>query len=357
MFHIGRRQAQRLAPWLALVCSFAGTASAAPWLTAVGETCGVSLAELEGRVSEAVAGERDPDVRVTVSLRNGSRDGSEHGATVVVRLRKGDHDLGSRRVVAPDCEEAIDAVVAVVALALSSAREPFSEAAKPRDDRVGAGSAPETTIRGGVNRIGASPAIEPTIPSSASLDAAKAGSGDAVLDAGEQLHAGDSSAAGWRALAATGLDGVPGRATGVLGAGAALQSGVSAWRAQVWYGARSFEEEAEGARSSETRSDFAAATLDYCRGVDGLGWFGVCSGVELSLARRWRSEQYENAPRQEHEALYPGASAVLGAVLAYPGARLEPRLDISARWPVVGGPAEDGKVGIRTTGGVALSIW
>jgi hypothetical protein len=153
------------------------------------------------------------------------------------------------------------------------------------------------------------------------------------------------------------LDGVRGRATAVLGAGAALQSGVSAWRAQVWYGGRSFEEEAEGIESSETRSDFAAATLDYCRGLDGMGWFGLCGGVELSLARRWHAEQYENTPRREREALYAGASAVLGAVFAYPGAGLEPRLDVSARWPVVGGPAEDRGLGIRATGGVALSFW
>jgi hypothetical protein len=200
------------------------------------------------------------------------------------------------------------------------------------------------------------PTNERPVIGSASLEAVTADSGDAALDSGEPLESEDSRAPGWRALAATGLDGVQGRATGVLGAGAALHSGASAWRAQVWYGARSVEEEAEGARSSETRSDFATTTLDYCRGLDGLGWFGVCGGVELSLARRWRSERLGNAPRREDEALYPGAGVVLGAVFAYPGARLEPRLDVSARWPVVGGPAEE-RIGIRATGGVALSIW
>ena len=87
-----------------------------------------------------------------------------------------------------------------------------------------------------------------------------------------------------------------------------------------------------------------------------MGWLGLCGGVELSLDRRWRSEKYEQTPRQEREALFPGASVALGAVFAYPGAGLEPRLDVSARWPVVGGPAEDRGLGIRATGGVALSF-
>jgi hypothetical protein len=242
-----------------------------------------------------------------------------------------------------------------VALALSSARAPASGVATTREDGVQGGSMRANGEAPDVSRLDVSRAGESTDIGSAQIKTG-VGSGHAVLDLGEARDAADSIATGWHALAAAGLDGVGGHATAVLGAGVALQSRVSAWRALVWYGGRSIEREAEGVESSETRSDFAAATLDYCRGLDGMGWIGLCGGVELALARRWRAEQYENTPRREREVLYPGASAALGAVFAYPGAGLEPRVDISARWPVVGGPAEERGLGIRATGGVALSF-
>jgi hypothetical protein len=77
--------------------------------------CPVDLKRLSDLVSGRVFGETAPKATVSVAFRDTS-----FGVDVVIRLRDGTQVVGSKLLSAPNCEEAIVATAAVLALALSA---------------------------------------------------------------------------------------------------------------------------------------------------------------------------------------------------------------------------------------------
>ncbi|HEY3496314.1 MAG TPA: hypothetical protein VGK73_16555, partial [Polyangiaceae bacterium] len=110
--------------------TFAGTAGAEEaWLAASG-SCSASATEVGRRVDAALAGSRSKSARAVISTAE-----SENGVHVTVDLWLGRNDAGSKSLLVPSCEEAIDAAVLVLAVALG---EPSRGAPEPVPHASGA---------------------------------------------------------------------------------------------------------------------------------------------------------------------------------------------------------------------------
>jgi len=109
--------------------------AASQWLTVSGTTrCSGDPEGLASRILEATIGTRDPELWVELDIL----DGAESTAAMV-RLALGSRVIGAKRIVAPTCEDALDAAVAVVALALSSKPEATVAVGAGAAVRIGSG--------------------------------------------------------------------------------------------------------------------------------------------------------------------------------------------------------------------------
>ena len=293
------------------------------WLTFTGSaSCSASPEELASRILELAIGSHDPKLRVEIDMLDGTED-----TAAMIRLTLGSRRIGSKKLVAATCEEALDAALAVVALALSS---------EPRATGTAEAAAPVTAPASG--------AADTTSP------AAGLPEGDRSVEPGEPRPGTDT----WRLLFAGGVEhGTLAEPTVVVGAGAAASIGRGELRAIGWYGLPSSREEVSAVFES-TRSDFAAAALDYCGGIDRERWLGLCGGLEAGLTRLSRVRQAPNQPRTEQEDIGPSLGVVMGLSLAYRDSPLMPRLDLSARLPLVGRLAEAPAVGFRAALGAGM---
>jgi hypothetical protein len=118
--------------WLALA---GGVSAAEPWLEVNSSvSCPANAHELAVLIRSQVAGELNTALQVKVTL-SGPTPRAAHGrARTLARIEVllGAESLGVKRLEAARCTEALDAVVAVVALALSSERA-SPRAASPED--------------------------------------------------------------------------------------------------------------------------------------------------------------------------------------------------------------------------------
>lgn len=310
-----------------------GAASAEDWLRVTSsEHCSIAPAVLEQRVASSLVGQRDPELRVAVALAD-----ERAGTVAAVRVARGAQVLGQKEIMSSRCSEALEAVVAVVALAVGAAAiEPQTTASS---------AAP-------VETPAATPADRAAPPSPGGARARTAPA--SPEDAGSvDDEASRTSPARWRLLLGAGADrGVLSAATAVVGAGAALSLGLAEWRAQLWYGLPvSFERDEDG-RVDRERSDFAAAAFDHCRSLAGARWLSLCAGLEGRLARVSRVSTSPVGARTDGERLEPGAAARASAALVFPALGWQPRLEVGTLVPVVGTSADP--VGIRAAFGTAL---
>src|SRR5919199_1633376 len=103
-------------PWLIAVLLCTGAAHAQqPWLTFRGSaSCSPAAHELAPQILAAVFGPRNPSLAVEITIVDGAY------ARADVRVVRGSALIGSKTIAARTCHEALDAVIAVAALALSS---------------------------------------------------------------------------------------------------------------------------------------------------------------------------------------------------------------------------------------------
>jgi hypothetical protein len=315
---------------LGLVLALAGDAGAVdPWLSVRGRGTCTSSAELLGsRIASARIGRPAPGLRAEVQLDGGA------AVSATVRLLAGSRRIGSKRLVAQSCEELRDAVVAVLALALSSeqgelhpAVEDVPVATQPKQPTSccssGAPAASEPPSLGGV------------------ADSALASARTPLLRA-------------TRLSLAVGVDmGSLAESTAVLRVAVAARLRSGELRVAAWYGLPFVREQATDHFES-VRADFAALGLDYCHGIDAERWLSACAGLELGLRRTSELRQAPDRERFERERVELEAGAVLGLALAYRAAWLQPQLDLSVQRPLVGGLAGAAPLGLRATFGAAL---
>jgi hypothetical protein len=378
---------------VAFVLVLSGPAAGADrWLTFERSArCSTRLEALAARISSALAGVRNPGLTVEVEMVD-----ARHGTTARMRLARGGRELGAKHIEATSCEEALDAVVAIAALALGSEAPLGAPAAGLSSDetapRATALRAPERAAAG---RLSPPPEAAPSAGGAASdggvawggassSDSARSrgfasSSDDAhsrgfasspglaaspnvatleAVDRGTELTERESSASSWRWrwLLGAGIDrGALAAPTATLGVGMAAGSGRDELRGMLEYGLPSSDERGEtGAGYARSRADFLGASVRYCRGLDADAWLSLCAGSEARVTRSSRFETGVDQPRSERGTLEPVALAVGGASLVYRPATWQPRFDVSALLPVLGDAAGTAAFGARAAVGASL---
>jgi hypothetical protein len=281
--------------------------------------CRVAEAGLEARIERAVAGPRNSALQVEVELDRldaDARAGSEP-TRARVRLWLGGRAAGDKRLEADSCEEALDAVVAVAALALSTtaANLEHVQASTPTRAPLAAlatrrapGSAPAATTAG--------VRVDQARPAATATDAAP-----------------------WRIWLGAGIDaGSLAQPTALVTGGAARALQRAELRLLGRYGVRVTDEQSE-ADFQSVRSEYGAAALDACLGLDRRRWLSFCAGLELRLKRVQRTSGVAGAPHAESSRLEPslGPGAALALVLR--SVIAQPQLELSAQVPVLGAPS------------------
>jgi hypothetical protein len=289
-----------------------------------------SAAHLAERITERIVGERNTGLRVDVELR------SEAGATVAaVNISRGTETLGEKTLLAPTCEEALAAVAAVVALAVSQPRVLLPRATEHVED-----SAQPAPARRQVR-----PSLQPALKTAPSLGTSFERDLPAPAPEQRQLEV--------RLVGAAGVDvGTVADPAPMLGVGARAGAAWGELRGFAWYGLPTTREEVSVV-TERTRADFLALSLDYCRGLDEARWLGLCGGLETSMRRTSRLQQAENQPAFEKESLEPTFGPLLSAAFAYRAARWVPELDVSMRLPLLE-PSGNSRLGFRAAIGAAL---
>jgi hypothetical protein len=290
--------------------------SDAPWLTVRGGAdCSVRGEDLAARVSAAVAGTRNPLLRADVDLTGPGP------ITAFVRLREGSRVLGSKTLALRSCDEARDAVVAVLALALSSVR-----AESPRETEQ-----PSAAVEPAESRAAPVPPLE-AAPVPARAERAHP---EAVPRPDDS--AGDPRRArSVRLLATFGLDvGTLTHPTLLVAGGTALALGRAELRAIGRYGVPSTTEE-QDVDLERLRVDFGAAALDACWGLDRARWLSACGGVELSLVRSVHTRQAAGQVNGEDVRVAAAFGPLAGLSLVLRDVPGQPQLELSAQLPLAG---------------------
>jgi hypothetical protein len=302
---------------------------AEPWLSFRGSPhCSAAPDALAARISGAVAGARDRALNVTIEIQGRSPE-----MTALVRLARGAHEIGAKRIRAASCDEALDAALAVAALAVGTPSPPPPEPAAAEHEPV-------------------PPEREPAIPEGERLPspprdrAAVAPSRAGAPVRLPLLHGFWSAGIDHGALTAL---------TPVLGLGVGARVGSGELRVRFAYGLPISSEENDTSTGLERqREDFAALAIEGCRGPDAAGWLSFCAGVEARATRSSELEAPADEPSSGREQLAAGVWALAGASLVYRKAAWQPRLDVSAQLPVVGGPAGADVIGARAAFGARL---
>jgi hypothetical protein len=307
----GKRIRVGICASLLLTTAFVAEARAeADWLeTRVHGECSPAPDELAERIARAVAGGRNPSLRLELELE---RDSQPH-ARARLRLWRDMRQMGEKQLEAASCAELLEGVVAVAALALSSER---SEEAEPAPT-----GEPNTPL---------TPTVQ-TPPRSARATNVRP-------DRRPQLAA-PEQAGQWRVWLAAGLDlASTAQVTPLVSAGTARSFGRVELRLLGRYGLPSTETEVEADLRS-LRSEYGAALLDTCLGIDRRSWLSACAGLELRLRHVRRVLQSEGGSRTESSRLEAsfGPSAALSLVLRSVAA--QPQLELAAQLPLVGAPS------------------
>jgi hypothetical protein len=305
--HYGRPvRALTLLACFSIVC-FAGRARAqsAGWLTleSAGD-CSISAGVLARRVNEALVGARDAGLLASVGITHRAE-----GYEVTLQTTSADATPATKVVSAPDCDEAIETAVVVLALALG--RPATTEIAA----RGAAESAPMDPIAPAAPRWVA-PAVEPRADNAPLRDSAARSR---------------SRAGGLGLELSTGIDGgtLP-TSTAYVAAGLRHALGNVELRSVVHYGLPYVEEIESHAASRRTERDFTTLELGACYGFGVALRFAGCAGGELGVLRSQHSVSESGRATRETDELHSRFAAVLTGLLAHRGGVIEPELELSA---------------------------
>jgi hypothetical protein len=280
--------------------------AAVDWLTFRG-TCAVDREQLAQRIEREVAGARSAGLSLVLELYAGTPVRGQ------LALRQGTRDLGTKQVEAASCAAALEVLVAIGALALSSFPAPDAEPS------------------------GATPAAASIVPTST-----VAALPQAQRTFARQDQAGDPArrapgAPSWRVLAGAGVAlGASSPTTLLVTGGAAVSLGPGELRLLGRYGVPATAEEVEASARS-VRHDFGAAAMDYCYGLDRARWLSLCGGLEL-VTRRERRVESGAQGRVESTRRAPLLGPSAGLLLVLRRVAAQPQLELAALVPVWGAP-------------------
>jgi hypothetical protein len=304
-----------LLAFLATLCwSAVASAQSARWLSLEG-ACEASAEDLERRVHAEVAG----SLPATASAKLGIHDVGR-GLELTIDLEVDSRALGTKTVVVPSCEEALDAAVLVLAVALgeTSRTSTATSASAPPERPLASLLAPEPAVGADVGppKLGDRQA-KPSVASAVLLGGVDASTLPTV--------------------------------TPYVGVAVALLALPVELRAAFRYGLRREEESVENDSTARTSADFGALELSACGGRGAELRFSLCAGGELGLVRV-ESRQGDVGDSVDRDDSTPRLAGLLtGLVSRSVGAvRLELELAGSA---VALGPDDALRAGVRAGAG------
>lgn len=289
------------------------------WLTIEG-VCPASAAEVARRVDAELIGSRPAGAGARIGI-----DSAEAGYQVTLRAARAGKALGVKHLVAPSCDEAVDAAVLVLAIALT---EPELE--------IGYADSSAQALPEFVR------AAPPALPERDEPARAAAAADNA---------ASDIRRVGMLFGIETGIASQP---TPYLGASFAVP--VHSW--ELWsglrYGLPAEEESVDASSSEQSRRDFGAVGLSLCRGVGAEWRLSACAGGEFGVVRTERVRRDGDVEVDTDEAR-PRLAGVGTARLAGRVGRVRPELEFSAAaasW----GPDTAPHLSLRLGAGVAVQF-
>jgi hypothetical protein len=264
---------------------------------------------------------------------------SREGIFVEVSVGSNAAKPSRAQVLAPTCDEALEAAVAIAALALSSESPAQQRSAQQRNAREG-----NAQQRPAASEPGAR-ASESTGGNSVSPIA------DVHLQTQQASASPETWAAHWAAGANVGS--LP-TVTAVLTAGLSAELAGGALRTLITYGVPTTQEEVTQGLE-RTRWDFAAFGAAYCRRLNGLQWLSTCAGMNASLARARRTSVPVNEARTEQRHLHPTLSAEVQVIFATQRDGWHPELELTAGVPLAGSSRQSPVSG-RGTVGIGIDL-
>ncbi|HEY6727156.1 MAG TPA: hypothetical protein VI197_24145 [Polyangiaceae bacterium] len=299
-------------------------AEPAHWLVVDG-ACAVSADEVARRVDTELIGSRPAGLRAQVNI-----EAADAGYRVRLSAARASRKLGDKQLVAPSCDEAVDAAVLVLAIALT---EPEPEA--PAVELRPAASEPPPSPPPDLVFV----APQRTVP----------------RDAPELAQDESAPSHGRRAGVLFGVEtGIAPRPTPYVGASFALP--IEAW--ELWsalrYGLPSEEASVDADSSEEVRREFGAIGLSLCRGLGAAWRFSLCAGGEFGVTRVHRTFREGGAEIDTDEGRVRLAGVGTARFTRQVGG-FRPELDFSAAvapWTTGAAP----NAGFRLGAGLALQF-
>jgi hypothetical protein len=311
-----RRARSAFAALLTLTFAPVAYAESPRWLSLSGP-CPASAEEVARRVEDALVGLRPQSTSASIDIGD-----SEAGLQVVIRLRRSETELGVKTLIVPSCDEALDAAVLIVAVAVGEASSTSLGSSRSRSPRA----AP-------TNESPASPA-RPGVHQEQSRD----------LPAAETRE--KTRASTWL-LGGADVGTLP-QPTPYLGAAIAVQWLPMELRAAFRYGLPREEATEDSGASERTSSGFAALELTGCRGTGSQIRWALCAGAEFGVVRteQIRSQGGDRVDIDERAPRLAGVLASrVGSELG--GVRVEVELaGFAAAVGPSGAPRTGGRAGV-----------
>jgi hypothetical protein len=254
----------------------------------------------------------------------------------MVRLQNATRDEIETVIDAASCEEALDAVVVVLALAFGTDRAAASPAGEPA--AVLAEASPP---------LSAPPAADAATAGASFLDRTPPGGAVGAPYPADQAL---------RIALATGADsGTLPVATLYVSGAVARSLAAFELRGVVRYGLPTVDDSAEDGASQSERNDFGALELRGCYGIGSRLRLSGCTGTELGAVRRSRRWQSEERTGEE-SALDTRFSGVLAAAVAHRAGPIQPELELSGAAVAFGREPEASWLVLRMSLGAALAF-
>jgi hypothetical protein len=309
--------------------------------------CVAAARELEPRLERALQGPHAAELRASVAIDDGGA-----GYRVTITLLDGREGRGRTVIVAPTCDEALDAAVVVLALAFGGGgfpggMEPTSPPAAPSESKSGPAALP-------AEPSGDSPSFAPPLAPPGVELFERAPTAAVDRDAGGEASLITDRAT--RVALSTGIDSgsLP---HGTMTVSAALARSFSNidLRAVVRYGLPIADENVETESMTSRRSDFGGFELRACRGEGRAVRVSACAGAELG-AVRVATQRRENGADIDEDTLSPRLSGVVAALVSHRGGLIEPEVELGGAAVAVGRDTGSSWLVVRVAAGAAVAF-
>jgi hypothetical protein len=307
--------------------------------------CAEAVPELASRLERLLARSAAEGLRTSVTLE---RAGA--GYRLTLGTTRAAAPPAETVLVAPTCEEAADAALVVLALALGV--EVPAETSDAPAERA-APSLPAQPEAPDVRTFGAE---RPPAPE---REARKQSAPPLAVLGGERsrVRVADPGDAAVRVSLATGVDaGTLSLPTLYAAAGVSRSLSALELRGLVRYGFPAVEENEDAGVSEAERSDFGALELRSCYGTTGKLRLAACGGGELGVLRSSRRLEREAGVDEDEDGVSARLSGVLAAVVSHRGGAVQPELEFSGSGVALGRDEGASWLVLRVSAGAAVEF-